>query len=110
MRTSECINHKNVDDYLELINQAMFEIDDLILCAEDEGDGDTEFSTMTRDLRVIEAGLKASHAEILSGNYVIGRGEDMPCMPVVQKVRKRLPIVTLIDAINSAHKKGFTRD
>ena len=27
-----------------------------------------------------------------------------------QKVRKRLPIVTLIDAINNAHKKGFVRD
>ncbi len=44
------------------------------------------------------------------GNYVIGRGEDLPFMPVVQKVRKRLPIVVLIDAINNAHKKGFTRD
>ena len=31
-------------------------------------------------------------------------------MPVVQKMRKRLPIVALIDAINSAHKKGFARD
>jgi len=101
---------KNVDDYVELINQALFEIEDLIMCADDEGDGDTEFSTMMPDLRVIEAGLKALHAEILGGDYVIGRGEDLPFMPVVQKVRKRLPIVTLIDAINSAHKKGFARD
>lgn len=101
---------RNVDDYVELINQALFEIEDLILCAEDEGDGDNEFSIMMPDLRVIEAGLKALHAEILGGNYVIGRGEDLPCMPVVQKVRKRLPIVSLIDAVNTAHKKGFVRD
>jgi len=101
---------KNVDDYVELINQALFEVDDLILCAEDEGESEAEFSTMMPDLRVIEAGLKALHAEILGGNYVIGRGEDLPFMPVVQKVRKRLPIVMLIDAINSAHKKGFARD
>lgn len=101
---------KNVDDYVELVNQALFEIEDLILCAEDEGEDDNEFSMMKPDLRVIEAGLKALHAEILGGDYVIGRGEDLPFMPVVQKVRKRLPIVTLIDAINSAHKKGFARD
>jgi tetrahydromethanopterin S-methyltransferase subunit A len=101
---------KNVDDYVELINQALFEIEDLILCAEDEGEDDNEFSMMKPDLRVIEAGLKALHAEILGGDYAIGRGEDLPFMPVVQKVRKRLPIVTLIDAINSAHKKGFVRD
>jgi hypothetical protein len=101
---------KNVDDYIELINQALFEVDDLILCAEDEGESDAEFSTMMPDLRAIEAGLKALHAEILGGSYVIGRGEDLPFMPVVQKVRKRLPIVTLIDAINAAHKKGLARD
>ena len=101
---------RNVDDYVELINQALFEIEDLILCAEDEGDGDAEFTAMMPDLRVIEAGLKALHAEILGGGYVIGRGEDLPCMPVVQKVRKRLPIVSLIDAVNTAHKKGFARD
>ena len=101
---------RNVDDYVELINQALFEIEDLILCAEDEGEDDNEFSMMKPDLRVIEAGLKALHAEILGGDYVIGRGEDLLFMPVVQKVRKRLPIVTLIDAINSAHKKGFARD
>jgi tetrahydromethanopterin S-methyltransferase subunit A len=101
---------RNVDDYVELINQALFEVEDLILCAEDEGEDDNEFSIMTPDLRVIEAGLKALHAEILGGDYAIGRGEDLPFMSVVQKVRKRLPIVSLIDAINSAHKKGFARD
>ena len=101
---------RNVDDYVELINQALFEIEDLILCAEDEGEADAEFSAVMPDLRAIEAGLKALHAEILGGNYVIGRGEDLPCMPVVQKVRKRLPIAVLIDAVNSAHKKGFVRD
>ncbi len=33
---------------MEVINQALFEAEDLILCAEDKGDGDTEFSAMTR--------------------------------------------------------------
>ena len=37
---------KSVDDYVELINQALFEVDELVLCAEDEGDGDTEFTAM----------------------------------------------------------------
>jgi len=31
-------------------------------------------------------------------------------MPVVQKVRKRLPMVVLIDAVNTAQKKGIARD
>jgi hypothetical protein len=101
---------KSVDDYVELINQALFEIEDLILCAEDEGEDDNEFTLMTPDLRLIEEGLKALQAELLGGDYVIGRGEDLPFMPVVQKIRKRLPIVVLIDAINNTHKKGFGRE
>src|SRR4030066_619354 len=110
MRMDVMYKARNVDDYVELINQALFEIEDLILCAEDEGEADAEFSAVMPDLRAIEAGLKALHAEILGGNYVIGRGEDLPCMPGVQKVGKRLPMAVLIDAVNSAHKKGFARD
>jgi hypothetical protein len=101
---------RNVDDYMGLINQALFEIEDLILCAEDEGESEAEFSAVMPDLRAIEAGLKALHAEILGGNYVIGRGDDLPFMPVVQKVRKRLPIAVLMGAVNSVQKKGFARD
>lgn len=80
------------------------------LCAEDEGDGDTEFSTMTPGLRKIETGLPALQAEIEVGNYAVGRGRDPSFMPVVQKLRARLPIATLVDAINTTHKKGFARD
>ena len=56
--------------------------------------------------RVIEAGRKALQAEIKTGNEVIRRGEDLPFVPVVQQVRKRLPVITLIDAINLARKKA----
>ena len=100
----------NVDEYMELISQTIFEIHDLILCAEDEGDGDMEFSTMMPDLRKIEAGLHALQAEIEAGNYAVGRGQDLPFMTVVQKVRQRLPIAILVDGINITHKKGFARD
>jgi hypothetical protein len=40
----------------------LFEIDQLILCAEDQGDGDAEFTPMIPDLRVIEAGLRGRAA------------------------------------------------
>src|SRR3970282_1504911 len=61
-RNRQMYKPKNVDDYVELINQALFEVDELVLCAEDEGDGDTEFTAMMPDLRVIEAGLEALQA------------------------------------------------
>lgn len=33
---------RNVDGFLETTNHALFEVEGLILCAGDEGDGDTE--------------------------------------------------------------------
>src|SRR4030065_59419 len=99
MRMEVMYKARNVDDYVELINQALFEVEDLILCAEDEGEADAEFSVVMPDLRAIEAGLKALHAEILGGNYVIGRGEGLPFMPGVQKVGKRPPIGALVAAV-----------
>ncbi len=97
---------RNVDGFLETTNQALFEVEDPILCAGDEGDGDTEFSAMTPDLRVLEAGLKTRRAGIKTGNYAIGRGEDPPFMSVVRKVCKCLPIIAPVDAINFATKKA----
>ena len=98
---------KNVDDYLELVDQAMFEVGDLIASAEYESDSDTAFSSLLPELSRIEAGLKALWEEIKSGNYVIGRGDDLPFMSIVAEHREQLPIAGLLDAINLAHKRGL---
>jgi hypothetical protein len=98
---------QNLDQYLDVIHQAIFETEELMQCAEDEGEGDAEFTGMLPQLQQIDAGLKALHAEILGGGYAIGRGQDLPFMAVVNANRRRLPIVGLIDAVNNAHKKGF---
>ncbi len=98
---------KNVDDYLDLVDQAMFEVGDLIASAEYESDSDTAFSSLLPELARIDAGLKALWEEIKSGNYVIGRGEDLPFMEVVVKHREQLPIAGLLDVINLAHKRGL---
>lgn len=54
---------RNVDDHVELAHQVLFEIEGLILCAEDEGEADAEFPAVMPDLCVIEAGLKALYAD-----------------------------------------------
>lgn len=100
---------RNVDEYLDLIDQAIFELDELIMCAEDENDGEAEFSILRPDLQQILDGLRALLDEIKGGGYVIGRDQDLPFMPVVQKVRRSLPIAGLIDTINLAHKKGLAK-
>jgi hypothetical protein len=98
---------RNVDEYLDLIEQTLFEVGDLIACTEDEGEGDTEFTGMLPTLQKIEAGLKALQAEIRAGGYTLGTGEDLAFLAGVAAVRRRLPIAPLLDAVNLTHKKGF---
>ena len=63
---------RNADDHVELTSLALFEIEDLILCAEDEGEADAECPAVMSDLRTIDASHEALHTEILGRNCVIG--------------------------------------
>lgn len=97
----------NANEYADLIDQAIYEVDELLACAEDEGEGDTEFTGMSPVLSQLDAALKALRAEVASGRYAPGGGEDLPFAALVASVRGRLPIVVLLDTINLTHKRGF---
>jgi hypothetical protein len=100
---------RNADDYIKLAEQTLFEIGDLIACAEDEGEGESEFIAILPALRRIEEGLRAVQAEIKAGTHVIARDQPLPFMAVVSEQRRRLPIAVtgMLDALNLAHKNGF---
>lgn len=100
---------RNVDEYIDLVQQAIFEIDELLACAEDEGDGESEFVRILPALQRIASGLKTIQADIKAGTHVIARDEPLPFMPLVTDNRNRLPIAItgMLDALNLAHKKGF---
>ena len=100
---------RNADDYIKLAEQALFELGELIACAEDEGEGESEFISMLPALRHVEEGLKTIQAEIKAGTHVIARDQPLPFMAVVTEQRQRLPIAitSMLDALNLAHKQGF---
>lgn len=101
---------RNAGEYIHLAEQALIEIEDLIACAEDEGEGESEFIGMLPALRQIEDGLKTIQAEIKAGTHVIARDEPLPFMGIITDNRRRLPvaIVGILDALNVTHKRGFT--
>jgi hypothetical protein len=100
---------RNVDEYIDLVQQAIFEIDELLACAEDEGDGESEFVRILPALQQIASGLKAMQADIKAGTHVIARDESLPFLAVIAENRQLLPaaITGMLDALNLAHKKGF---
>jgi len=101
------MNARNPDDFLDLIDQAIFEMGELIASAEYESDVDDDFTGMLPTHRQILDELKKLHAAVHAGTYALSGGVDLPFMAVVRKFRGRIPISGLLETINEIQKQGF---
>lgn len=97
---------KNKDEYLDLVDQAIFETDDLLMSAEEEGDED-DFGAFVPVYEQIREGLRQLHANVQADRHNFANGADLPFMALAEKWKGRLPHYSLIEAINSAHRRGF---
>ncbi len=97
-----------VAEYLDLVDQAIYEVGELIRCAEDEADPEEyEFTPQLPHFGELERGLKQLHAEVAAGTHVFGSA-DLSFMLLVRKLGERLPFRGLIETINTAHKTGVS--
>lgn len=99
---------KNVDEYLDLVDQAIYETEELLLCAGDEGEAyDYDFSEIVPVFEQLVRELKRLHAEIQAGTHVFADGTDLAFMPLVRHYGSRIPFRSLLEALNAAHRAGF---
>jgi hypothetical protein len=94
-------------EYLDLVNQVIFEIDDLIMCAEDEGEGDLEFTSQLPLFQQLARDVRQLQADLQAGRHTFVDGSDLPFMAAVRRARARIPFMALLDALNVSHRKGF---
>ncbi len=101
------MNANSPDDFLDLVDQAIYEMDDLIAYAQDDSDMEGDFSGMLPIYQQIITELKKFHAAVQADPHPFGAGQDLPFMALVHKWKARIPIGGLLEAINEAQKKGF---
>ncbi len=102
------ITPRTQDEYLDLVDQAIIEIEDVLMCAEDEGDPqDQEFSDILPVYEQLSRDIKKLHADVLQGKQTIGKGEDLPFMPLVVKWKEGIPLHDLLAALNYVYKTGY---
>ncbi len=101
------MNASDSDDFLDLVDQAIYEMDDLIAYAQDDSDMEGDFSGMLTIYQQIIAELKKLHAAVRAGTHAFGEGQDLPFMVLVREWKARIPIGGLPEAINEAQKKCF---
>jgi hypothetical protein len=99
---------QTLDEYLDILDQAIYEAGEVLLCAGDEDDPDNyEFSSALPLYEQLDRKLKALHANILAGRHAFADGSDLSFMPLVRQWRNRIPFCDLLEALNLAHKSGL---
>jgi hypothetical protein len=99
---------KTMDEYQEMVEQALAEVEDLRQSAEfDEND---EWGGVYRFLDSIEAELRHLHQSMVNGSYSFG-DSDLPYMRFIANVDPYyLPFKSLLEAINLTHQQGLSED
>lgn len=97
----------SINEYLDLIDQAIFEVEDVLMCAADEGDEDWEFSDLLPVYQQLVAELKRLHGAVQGGRHVYANGTDLPFMALVRRHQERIPFSSLFEALNRTHLAGI---
>ncbi|MEN8213957.1 MAG: hypothetical protein ABFR19_06305 [Pseudomonadota bacterium] len=97
---------KSVEEYVEWIKNARFEVQDLRECLLFEADDMPRFPVY---LEPLEQGIEKLYQDMCDGVYHFGR-EDLPYMEWVHQYGDQIPFHLLLKQINETHRKGLEVD
>lgn len=97
---------KSVEEYIEWVRQAVFEVGDLRECLEYELEDLTTFPAF---LDPLQEGIRDLCRAMEQGVYSFGR-EDLPFMDLAENYADRIPFHTLLKQINETHRRGLETD
>ena len=97
---------RTVDEYVEWVRDAMFEITDLRACMEYELEDLSRFPDW---LESLEKAIKSVYQSMESGDYVFGR-EDLALYVIAKKYAPEIPFMSLLERINATHLHGLDVD
>lgn len=97
---------KTAREYVELVDQAIIEVDEFIACLEfdmeDPGD-------QLRILSPILENLREMRAAMADGSYAF-ENKELPFMAVANKLNTQLPFSHMLALINDTHRNGLDID
>ena len=97
---------KSVEEYIEWVKNARFEVQDLRECVMFEADVMPRFPVY---LEPLELSINELYQEMCDGVYHFGR-EDLPYMELVHQFGDIIPFHLLLKQINETHRKGLEID
>lgn len=94
---------KTWDDFVDYLHQAVYEVDELKTCFEEDEEEQEHYLAFLDPLDVL---LRKLYDDAISGRYDYPASEDLPFMAVVNKWGRHIPFRGLLVAINDAHRAG----
>ncbi len=95
---------KTAEEYIDLVKQAVFEVEELRMAMEYDVESMQETSTFVDQL---ESQIKALYRSMEDGTYQFVN-QDLPYMPLLNRCDDRvLPFKYLLRVINETHRKGL---
>ena len=95
----------NQEEFLDLLDQAIFETRDMLSVIESEGE-DFEFGENAGVFEALERMLVALHAEICAGRHAFG-GPPLAYAELLARFRSRIPFADVLEMLNGVQKGGF---
>lgn len=95
---------KTADEYVDLVHQAVYEIDEFRTGLDYEPENAEMFGPFIEHL---DGMVRKVYDDMISGKYEWGFGEDLPFMPLVVKYGRFIPFQRLLMTINETHKNGL---
>ena len=95
---------KTLDEYIDLVHQAVYEVDELQSCIEDDME---EMEDCLPFIQPLDQQLRALFDSMTSGKYQFPGNEDLPFMAIVRKFGPQIPFKQLLEVINTTHRNGL---
>ncbi|WP_297390344.1 hypothetical protein [Acidiferrobacter sp.] len=95
----------NQEEFLDLLDQAIFETRDMLSVIESEGE-DFELGENAGVFEALERILVALHAEICAGRHTFG-GSPLAYAELLARFRSRIPFADILEVLNTAQKGGL---
>lgn len=101
---------RSTEEYIEMVRQAVFEVDDLRACLEWDYDSDAmQIARAVPYLEPLGEQVKALQQSMLEGNYDFATG-NLPFMQILSSYPDQLPFAQLLESINATHCHGLDVD
>lgn len=99
-------NAKTWDEYVDLVHQAVYEIDELKACMMEEEDME-DTAMYSQFVGQLDVELRKLFDDMVAGRYQFPNETDLPFMPLVRQYGRFMPFRGLLETINATHREGL---